>query len=201
MACCVQVPLKIVWRVMRWIWLIFNPFSKVWPTNKTTRSILIKNNTSIKHFICITVSFLCLPWYRVIMWPRALCHPAVHSHSFDRWTLWPSHGEQMEVRSLLLLPVAATLVGAAGGADAVCRGPPHLYSDGWGGGGVMVRRRRGMSLGYVSWLAEVVTGRGDWLSFDVDVVVSVDGEIGWPTEKESEEESVYGLWLWSEGAT
>lgn len=33
---------------MRWIWLIFNPFSKVWPTNKTTRSILIKNNTSIK---------------------------------------------------------------------------------------------------------------------------------------------------------
>lgn len=80
----------------------------------------------------------------------------------------------MEVQPLLLLPVAATLMGAAGGADAVCRRPPHLCS----GGGVRVRG--GVSLAHVARLAEVVAGRGDGLGFDVDIVVGVDGEIGVP---------------------
>lgn len=55
--------------------------------------------------------------------------------------------------------------------------------------------RRAMSLSQVSWLAEVVAGWGDWLGFDVDVVVGVDGETGAgrPTDSGTREEEV--LWL------
>lgn len=40
--------------------------------------------------------------------------------------------------------------------------------------------REGVSLVHVPRLAEVVTGRRDGLSFDVDVVVGADGEVGAP---------------------
>lgn len=44
-------------------------------------------------------------------------------------------------------------------------------------------------MGHVPGLVEVVTGRGDRLGFDVDIVVGADGEIGAyrPTEGEREE--------------
>lgn len=45
-----------------------------------------------------------------------------------------------------------------------------------------------MSLGHVPGLAEVVTGWGDRLGFDVDVVVGVDGEVGAPRPMEGKEE-------------
>lgn len=41
-----------------------------------------------------------------------------------------------------------------------------------------------MSLGHIPRLGEVVTGRGDGLSFDVDVVVGVDGEVGVPRPRD-----------------
>lgn len=40
--------------------------------------------------------------------------------------------------------------------------------------------REGVSLVHVPRLAEVVTGWRDGLSFDVDVVVGADGEVGAP---------------------
>lgn len=78
--------------------------------------------------------------------------------------------ERVEVRPQLLVPVAAALVGAAGGA--VHGRPTHLCS----GGGVRVKRD--MGLGHVPCLAKVVAGWGDRLGFDVDVVAGVDGEVG-----------------------
>lgn len=123
------------------------------------------------------MSILCLSW----IWcghvtAGFLCYPAVHSHSFDRRTLWPTHRQRVEVWSLLLLSIAATLVRTAGGADAVCGRPSQLCSAGWGGGGVMMRRA--MSLRHIPWLTEVVTGRGDRLGFNVDVVVGANRETG-----------------------
>lgn len=141
--------------------------------------------------LSIKTRHLCLHSCCVVTWLQGLCHPAVHSHPFDCWILL---GERVEVRpALQLLPVAATLVGAAGGAYAVCGRPPHLWSGGWGGGGVVVSRA--MNLCQVPWLTEVVVGRGAWLGLDVDAVVRGDRETGahWPTNTEKE---VLCLWLW-----
>ena len=41
-----------------------------------------------------------------------------------------------------------------------------------------------MSLGHIPRMAEVVTGWGDRLGFDVDVVVGVDGETGVPRPRD-----------------
>lgn len=152
-----------------------------WKKKPKKRELNRNNRTHQSTHInfALTAPVLCFPRPCVGM---RLRHPAVHPHSFDRRTLTalrPTHGEREEVQPLLLLPVAAALVGAAGGADAVCGRPSHLRSGGREGMG------RGVSVGHVPRpLVEVVAGRWDRLSFDVEVVVGASR----PLEKEEQRE-------------
>lgn len=88
-----------------------------------------QQSTSIKTTFHLLNSLL--PVFAPVL--RGLCHPAVHSEALDCRTLpalGPTRGKRVEVRPLLLLlPVTAALVGAAGGADAVGGGPPHFCSN------------------------------------------------------------------------
>lgn len=177
--------ISVIWGLMFLTHVAHSPW-KIWPTKKHRDNLIKTTQTHQLNPHLILHKCLCFPWCCVLT--AGLCHPAVHPHSFDRRTLpalCPAHVKQLVVRLLLLLAVAAALVGAARGADAVCGRRPHVCSSGWGGGGV--RMRSSMSLSQVAWLTEVVTGRGDRLGFDVDAVV---GETGapWPTERRMEEE-------------
>lgn len=139
------------------------PFSNTWSTTKTT----ITNRTCLQNPLlsCIKLS----------VFSPVLClgHPAVHSHAFDRRALpalRSTQRQQEEVWPLLLFPVAATLVGAAGWADAVCRRHAYLCLVRRG-----VRMLRGMSLTHVPWLTAMAAGWRDRLGFDADAVIGETG--------------------------
>lgn len=132
-----------------------------------------------------------LPWSPMVMWFKGLCHPVVHPHSFDCWTVGPADRDQVEVWMLLLLAVAASLMGAAGGAYALCRRSSQLHSRGcgWGSGEMM---RVAMRLLHKPWLNWEVAGRWNGLSLDVHVVVDGCRETSGhgPTNSETHKETL-----------
>lgn len=119
---------------------------------KWTRSLCFGTQaTSVKihFFVCVSMR---LPWSPVVMWLKGLCHPVVQPHSFECRTLGPAHRDWVKVWLLLLLSVTASLVGAAGGAYALCRRSSQLGSSGCGAGSGEMRVRVAESLPHKPWL-------------------------------------------------